>query len=284
MIRLGLVGSPIEHSLSPALHNSALQFCGLQGSYSLFPIKKDDMHGLNTLFDRIRTGELNGLNITIPHKQNAIKLVDELTPSARAVGAINTIYCKQGNLIGDNTDAPAFLEDLNKFLNKNLDSGWKKAEELDKSALILGAGGSARAVVYALVNAGWSITVTARRMEQAKELANSHLKVSQYDLHHIGELLPAIHLIINTTPAGMFPNTDVTPWMKGLAFPKNAALYDLIYNPLETLLVKQARAAGLKASSGIGMLVEQAALAFQLWTGLDIPRRVMFDAIDRSGL
>jgi len=279
MIRLGLIGFPLEHSLSPVLHSAALQACGLQGTYSLFPIKREDTRGLNILLNQVRTGELNGLNITIPHKQNVIPLLDELTPRARTIGAVNTIYLKDGKLIGDNTDAPGFLADLNNFFQESTPPWWKTEEGLEKSALVLGAGGSARAVAYALANTGWNLIVSARRMEQANDLSNSYIKVSHYDQIHISPLLSTIHLIVNTIPLGMYPKIDESPWIEGLAFPKKAFLYDLIYNPSETLLVRQARAAGLQARTGMGMLVEQAALAFELWTGLYIPRSLMLDAI-----
>jgi shikimate dehydrogenase len=282
MIRLGLTGCPLDHSLSPALHGAALQACGMQGSYSLFPIPRDDIQGLRALLEQVRAGELTGLNITIPHKQNVFPLVDELTPPARAIGAVNTIYLKEGKLIGDNTDAPGFMMDLNKFLQEGYIKVGKNDGGTGKSALILGAGGAARAVAYALAKAGWSITIASRRIEQAREMANSHWQVCHYDASHIGLLLPTFHLIVNATPVGMFPNTAASPWRDSLAFPKEVAMYDLIYNPRETQWVRQARAAGLLASTGIGMLVEQAALAFQLWTGQDIPRSVMFDALDAT--
>jgi shikimate dehydrogenase len=282
MIRLGLIGFPLEHSLSPVLHSAALQACGLQGTYSLFPIKREDTRGLNTLLNQVRTGELNGLNITIPHKQNIIRFLDELTPLARTVGAVNTIYLKDGNLIGDNTDALGFLNDLKNIYQESKALEWKKAGGIDKFALILGAGGAARAVAYTLMNTGWTITVAARRIEQAKDLANSHLNVSQFDRFHITPILSTVHLIVNTIPLGMYPKINASPWIEGLEFPKNAVLYDLIYNPPETFLVQQARAAGLHAITGTGMFVEQAALAFKLWTGYDIPRSIMFEAIKIS--
>src|SRR5688572_33382803 len=112
MIRLGLIGYPLGHSLSPAIHTAALQSCGLEGSYSLFPIHPDDKQGLKELLDRVRHGEIRGLNVTIPHKQNAIEFLDELTPTAQAIGAVNTIYMRDTRLIGENTDALGFLTDL----------------------------------------------------------------------------------------------------------------------------------------------------------------------------
>jgi shikimate dehydrogenase len=284
MIRLGLIGCPVEHSLSPALHRAALQACGLQGSYSLFTVPRDDILGIITLFDKVRSGELTGLNITAPHKHVTIPLLDELTPRARAIGAVNTIYLKDNRLVGDNTDAPGFITDLNKFLNGASAHGPIMDGSLQKAALILGAGGAARAAAYALTNAGWMVTIAARRVEPAREFANSQLRVVQYDARQLIPLLSTFRLIVNTTPVGTFPNINETPWIDGLAFPKAAVLYDLTYNPRETKLVKQARAAGLRASTGMGMLVEQAALAFQLWTGQDIPRSLMLGAVNQTEL
>ena len=118
--QLGLIGFPLGHSLSPKIHAAALKACGLQGTYSLFPISPDDKQGLHSLLARVRAGEIHGLNVTIPHKQNVIPLLDELTPTAKAIGAVNTIYLRDDKLIGDNTDAAGFLADLKKFMG-----GWR---------------------------------------------------------------------------------------------------------------------------------------------------------------
>ena len=140
MIQLGLIGHPLGHSLSPKIHIAALKACGLQGDYSLFPIYPDDKQGLRDLITCVRFGEIIGLNVTIPHKQNAIEFMDALTPTAKAIGAVNTIYLRDGKLIGDNTDAEGFLSDLNQFLTKSQSSIANR-----KSSIVLGAGGSARA-------------------------------------------------------------------------------------------------------------------------------------------
>jgi len=279
MIRFGLIGYPLGHSLSPILHTAALRACNLQGDYSLYPVEPNDLPSLRDVLNKIRTGELTGLNVTIPHKQNIIQFLDELTVSACTIGAVNTIYLKEDKLIGDNTDAPGFLTDLNGFLKEDTDLIEEKDE---KSVLILGAGGSARAVIYALQNAGWAIDIAARRIEQAQRLANRHLRVIPYDSFHISKLLSEIQLVVNTTPVGMSPNINASPWIDGLAFPQGAVVYDLIYNHRETLLVKQARVSGLRATTGAGMLIEQAALSFQLWTGQKIAHNVMLDAINET--
>ena len=271
MIKLGLIGYPLGHSLSPKIHTAALKACELEGNYSLFPIHPEDRQGLRDLIARVRSGEIIGLNVTIPHKQNVIEFMDELTPTANAIGAVNTIYMREDKLIGDNTDAPGFLSDVKRFIgNREL--------EIGKSAIVLGAGGSARAVVYAIANDGWNVTIAARRMEQAHQLADSfsthHFPLTTFDLQPL-----TFDLILNTTPLGMTPNTESSPLPKNLSLPANAFVYDLVYNPPETKLVRDARTQGLNASTGLGMLIEQAALAFETWTGHNPPRDVLFESV-----
>jgi shikimate dehydrogenase len=276
MIRLGLVGYPLAHSLSPAIHAAALRLCELEGDYSLFPVPPGDLRDLLDLLVRLRTSEIRGLNVTIPHKQTVIPLLDELTPAARAIGAVNTICAHDGRLIGDNTDAPGFLADLKRSLNP-LDG---------RAVLVLGAGGSARAVVYALLGDGWQVTVAARNVEQAMVLSRQFPeaagRIAQVELQDktLAPLLSGQALVVNATPVGMSPDVDASPWPAGLDFPKHAGVYDLVYNPRETVLVSQARRTGLRAVTGLGMLVEQAALAFELWTGREVPRDVLFEAVN----
>ncbi|MBK9207321.1 MAG: shikimate dehydrogenase [Anaerolineales bacterium] len=269
--QLGLIGFPLGHSLSPSIHTAALKARGLHGDYSLFPISPEDKQGLKDLLARVRAGEIHGLNVTIPHKQNVIELMDELTPTAKVIGAVNTIYMREDKLIGDNTDAPGFLADLKRVSNSSF--------IIPHSALVLGAGGSARAVVYALLNDGWEVTLAARRIEQAQQLvdsfANYQLQVADFSsliIHHSS-------LIVNTTPIGMTPNIEASPLPEMTTFAENTFIYDLVYNPRETKLVKDARAQGLSATTGLGMLIEQAALAFEKWTGLNADRAAMQKAV-----
>ena len=273
MIQLGLIGYPLGHSLSPKIHSAALKACGLEGNYSLFPIHPDNKQGLNDLLARVRSGEITGLNVTIPHKQNVIEFMDELTPTAKTIGAINTIYLRNNKLIGDNTDALGFLSDLKRFLTM------ETRRHGDSNALVLGAGGSSRAAVYALINDSWNVTIAARRIEQAQQLANSFTHHELLVTDNISNIeLSNIALIVNTTPIGMTPNIDQSPWPENLSFP-NAMIYDLVYNPRETKLVKDAHAQGLQAATGLGMLIEQAALAFEIWTGHNPPRAIMLSSI-----
>lgn len=278
---LGLIGYPLGHSLSPKIHTAALKACGLEGSYSLFPIHPDDKDGLKDLLARIRSGEITGLNVTIPHKQNVIEFMDDLTPTAEAIGAVNTIHLREGKLIGDNTDAAGFLADLKKNMAESPSP--KMGEGLgvrEKSALVLGAGGSARAVVYALLTDGWDVTVSARRIEQAQELVSQFKNADAAELNVKTFQLSNFQLIINTTPLGMTPNIDQSPLPENLSLPSNAFVYDLVYNPRETKLVRGAHSQGLRATTGLGMLIEQAALAFELWTGHTPPRDVLWTAVD----
>jgi shikimate dehydrogenase len=269
---LGLTGFPLSHSLSPKLHNAALAAAGLEGSYSLFPVDPAHPDELAHLLGRVRRGEIHGLNVTIPHKQSVLPLLDELSETARAIGAVNTIYAKDGRLIGDNTDAAGFWDDLSSHLTSPIFRNSKMGEA--GRGLVLGAGGSARAVVFALQAYGWDVSVAARRIEQAQAL------VTEFGLQAAQSLNAPISnfdLLVNTTPLGMTPNTETCAWESD--FPPGAFVYDLVYNPPETLLIKRARAAGLQASNGLGMLIEQAALAFELWTGHNAGRSAMRNSL-----
>jgi shikimate dehydrogenase len=260
----------------------------------------DDSAELPDLLERLRIGEIHGLNITIPHKRTVMPHLDDLTPAANAIGAVNTLYTEAGQLIGDNTDAPGFYTDLYARL---------PGAGSCSRAIVLGAGGSARAVVYALLQDDWEVTVAARRLAQADNLIDtikrqgtqvpgntdhgirlggsvkainlSQDSLSRYLSQAISQDQQAL-LIVNTTPLGMLPETDASPWPAGIPFPASAMLYDLVYNPPETALLHLARSQGIPAVNGLGMLVEQAILSFERWTGCRPPRQVMYAAIARQ--
>jgi shikimate dehydrogenase len=288
---LGLIGWPLAHSLSPRLHTAALRAAGLEGEYRLYPIAPGAAQEkeLADLLEQVRKKELHGLNVTIPHKQAVIPLLDELTPVARAVGAVNTIYPRDRGLIGENTDVFGFLADVNRFIVAAL-SALPVTESVTpkRTALVLGAGGAARAVVYALLLSGWNVFIAARRLEQAKEVgerfAMSREQLSgDYErpsaICHspsaIGDIAPTCQLIVNCTPLGMSPNITASPWPEAVPFPSHAMVYDLVYHPVETAFVRSARQAGLQAANGLGMLIEQAALSFECWTGRVADREAM---------
>lgn len=277
---LGLIGYPLEHSISPSLHQAALRALQLSGEYKLYPV--DPMPKgepqLKQLIEDLRAGEISGLNVTIPHKQSVLPWLDALTPTATAIGAVNTIYLDGGKVTGDNTDALGFLNDIKSS------SLWIK----DGTAIILGAGGAARAVCYALAKSGWGIYIAARRVEQAQSLVEHiaalgtgkqrSMKALELDHAAMQPFLENCNLIVNTTPAGMAPQVSGNPWPSELSLPSHIGVCDLIYNPAETAFLKQARAAGCEARNGVGMLVAQAVLSFELWTGAAAPKEAMLEA------
>jgi shikimate dehydrogenase len=275
-IHLGLIGFPLGHSYSPRLHAAAFESCNLNGDYHLFQIPPfpKGKKTLTGLLQKVRDEEIVGINVTIPHKQNVLSLLDQLTPSAQSIGAVNTIYLKDDRLIGDNTDARGFIRDLNRHF---------PPQPEQKQVLVLGAGGSSRAVTFALSRNGWQVAVAARRLEQARELAKNFStkddSVESYTLTEstLKTLTPS--LIVNTTPVGMFPHVTESPWPSSIPFPAKAFIYDLVYNPTETLLVRQAKEAGLNAVNGLGMLIEQAALSFEIWTGHSPSRTALMKAV-----
>jgi len=283
MIRLGLIGHPLEHSYSRILHERALRVTGKEGTYQLWDIPPSP-HVSELLQARVhalRKGTIQGLNVTIPYKERILPHLDGLTSRARAIGAVNTLFGdKKGKVIGDNTDSPGFWQDVRRMLPAGDNGSQPKA-------LILGAGGGARAVAHALLNQDWKVAVAARRITQAEELS------SQFEEPHgsletcaLSPYIPlpveAVSLIVNATPVGMAPDEDASPWPENWRFPPGAAVYDLVYHPPRTRFLEQARERGLKTRNGMGMLVEQAALAFKRWTDVEPPREDMYRAVETS--
>ena len=269
-MRLALLGYPLSHSLSPAMHNAALQAVGLSDwCYDTMPA---ELERLAEAVAVLRGSDYAGANVTVPHKEAIIPFLDGLTPVAEAIGAVNTIVKQGGQLIGHNTDAAGLLADLHAH----------DVHVSHRPVLILGAGGAARAAVAACAGVGAQIRLIARRREQAQSLMTDDQLLDVFDWTPLGFLQASDNcaLILNSTPLGMTPYIDASPWLDGTPFPPDAFVYDLVYNPVETLLVRQARAAGLRAATGLGMLIEQGALAFELWTGKSAPREVMRKAAE----
>ena len=265
--RLGLLGYPLGHSLSPRLHTAALRALGWSGEYRLYPVPPNADDALRGWVERLRAGQLHGLNVTIPHKTAVLPWLDGLEPVAQAVGAVNTLFrTASGRVRGDNTDVAGFWHDARARLPLDHPRAWR--------GLILGAGGAARAVAYALTTRGMPVWVLARRLAQAEALAQALTPYGHAALHAAPwEALPALvrepgprWLIVNATPVGMTPHVHTSPWPAEVPWPTGAAVYDTVYNPRPTRFVRQARAAGLPAADGLGMLVEQAVHAFVRWT------------------
>ena len=284
MYRLGLIGYPLGHSLSPVLHQAALEEAGLEGEYRLYEIPPQEVEDrLSRLLDDLRHGRVHGLNVTIPYKQRVMAWVDVLTHAARACGAVNTLYVEGERVVGDNTDALGFWEDLRRCFPAVQGSRWR--------GVVLGAGGAARAVVYALLQQGWPVHVLARRVEQAHELA-AHFRAQGLGTVQVHPWEARAHsrvpwlqaelpvLLVNATPVGMHPHSQASPWPEEGPWPPRGAVYDLVYNPRETRFLQAARRAGLPAAGGLGMLIWQAALAFERWT--QVPAQSVLPAIGKA--
>jgi shikimate dehydrogenase len=262
--KVGLIGFPVEHSISPAMHNAAFKQLGMDWVYDAMAIPPDILkYGIR---EPMQHGYI-GLNVTVPHKEAVMRFVmpDAI---ARAVGAINTIDFRTNT--GTNTDVQGLIDDL-------------KAHHIplkDQTILVLGAGGAARAAVYGLVREGAKVIVVNRTMQKAQVML-ADLTVSAGIRHvDVMTLDEAVEhtpsLIINCTSAGLYPNVDDSPWIDGVPFPKNITVYDMIYRPQKTKFMSQAENAGGRAIGGLGMLVRQGALSFKLWTGVDAPLETMF--------
>jgi len=266
-----LIGWPIRHSISPAMHNAAFQTLGIDGDYSLLPVERPE--DLEKTISALKADpEWVGANVTVPYKEKILPHLDRLEGAAAALKAVNTIVRKGGKLIGHNTDMPGFLADLKR-------NGMDPA---GKPALVIGSGGAARAVVLGLVSCGCTVCLVAVIREQAaalaSELGRGRVEAIGWDDLRLAAKVNDAAMIVNTSPVGMWPKTDATPWPKGLALPGSASVYDLVYNPLETRFLREAKSLGAKTAGGLGMLVEQGALAFELWTGARAPRAVMLKA------
>jgi shikimate dehydrogenase len=274
---VGLIGWPVEHSVSPAMHNAAFENLGLPWRYTLLPTPPNRVKAV--LHD-LKVRGYRGANVTVPHKQAVMPYLDEVDDAAQAIGAVNTIVVQEDALVGSNTDAGGFIADL-------YASGF---DPIGRRALILGAGGASRAVVYALARVGCTVMIHNRTVRRAAELAGwlqdvvPHTVVSWVPASTSLADLPLadLDLLVNTTPLGMWPQTAASPWPEALPVPAHWTVYDLVYNPAETQLLVQAAATGAAAIGGLGMLVHQGALAFKLWTGQAPPTDIMRVAAERA--
>lgn len=275
---VGLIGWPTGHSVSPLMHNAAFEALGLDWRYIPLPVSTGLPTRIGDAVLGVRALGLHGANVTVPHKQAVIAYLDELTDAALSIGAVNTIIVQpDGRLLGDNTDAPGFIADLR-------DNG---VDPQGQNVLILGAGGSARAVVYGLATAGASaITIANRTLDRARELVatlqpslpNCQLQACAMP-DDLADVTQRSAVIVNCTSLGMTPNVEGLPWLPELPFRKDQAVYDLVYNPRKTRLLEQAESEGAMAIGGIGMLVWQGAIAFERWTGITPPVDIMRQAI-----
>lgn len=263
MKRLYLLGQPIAHSLSPALHNAALAALGLAWRYELLELSPDELPGAMA---RLRSDDCAGANVTIPHKETIVALLDGLGESAREIGAVNTVVKQGGRLLGENTDAPGFLRAL-------------AAEAIDPRGArvaLIGAGGAARAVGFALGAAGpRSLAILNRTPERARSLADDLAR--RFPEIAVGlEQSEEADLLVSAIP----PSAEFD-WV-GPRLAPGAVAYDLTYRAATTPFLSWAAAAGARTANGLGMLVHQAAASLAMWTGREAPVDLMFGAARRA--
>lgn len=268
---LGIIGHPVAHSASPAMHNAAFAAQGMHAMYGAFDVPPSQ---LEKAIAGIRTLGLLGVNVTIPHKEAVMAYLDDVAPTARQVGAVNTIINRGGRLIGYNTDGWGFLLSLE-------ERGIRLA---GRSAVVLGAGGAARAVALHLGMAGVArLTIINRSRSRAEFLAADLARARTPVRADVaepgsGEALAALAeagLVVNCTPLGMDPDRESTPLEDVSILPGGCVVYDTIYRPLETRLLREARRRGLMTINGLAMLVHQGACAWEYWFGRRGPVDVM---------
>lgn len=263
-----LIGHPLGHSVSPAMHNAAYKHLGLDFEYSLKDISPKELLAVSR---KLKADTVAGFNVTIPYKEAIMPYLDEITELAEKIGAVNTVKNENGKLIGYNTDGPGFLESLKE------DAGFNPT---GKKTIILGAGGAGRAIAATLAeNRAKSIIVHDPDEKKRNEMVEYLADLFDIEIKSSSNLQSEIEdasLLVNASPIGMHPKSHLSPIPYNLS--PNLVVYDIVYNPKETELLKQAKKAGARAVSGLGMLVRQGALAFSIFTGQPAPYQVMLDA------
>jgi shikimate dehydrogenase len=275
---VGLIGYKLSHSISPQFQQAAFDYLGLDIRYEIWETTKDD---LPAVMEGWRDASKLGANVTIPHKEAVLQLLDDVDNDARRIGAVNTIVNRAGKLIGYNTDASGFMRALR-------DDG--AFPPRNKRVVLLGAGGAARAVGFALVDAGVKSLVVLDRTQSRGEALAWDLKVSDTEVVALswkdGRTLMALaecDLLVNCTSVGMKDSSGEGKSPLGIGLiPKRALVYDVVYNPLETPLLAAARKAGARTLGGLPMLVYQGAASFELWTGKSAPIDIMMRVAKRA--
>ena len=273
--RVGLIGFPVEHSLSPIMHNAAFRALNMEDwHYDAMSIPPDILRlGLREPRDH---GYI-GLNVTVPHKE---AIMEYLRPDekARAIGAVNTVDFRSN--LGTNTDADGFINDLRAH----------NVAIAGARVLVLGAGGAARAAVYGLVRADADVAIVNRTKTRADKLVSELRSSASVDGLRVMTLDEAaewgMSLIVNCTSVGLHPHVNQSPWIHGLPFPVGVTVYDMVYRPANTALMQQCVAHGGRAIGGLGMLARQGAIAFELWTGveppIDLMQKVLQDTLENA--
>ncbi|SDE81287.1 shikimate dehydrogenase [Fontibacillus panacisegetis] len=270
---LGVMGDPILHSKSPAMHMAALKATGVPGTYVPLHVTRNN---LKDAIQGVRALGFRGVNVTVPHKVEVMKYVDVIDEGARYIGAVNTIVNDEGVLTGYNTDGIGYIRSLKEEAISDLRG---------KNVLVLGSGGAARGVIYALLKEGpGNVIVANRTSSKAEKLAQEWSQLGNIkgcSIDKVPDYVAGVDLLINTTSVGMYPDIEASP-IKADLIPDGIVVSDLIYNPLKTELLRQAEMKGCVIHNGLGMFVYQGGYAFEYWTGLTAPIDAMREAVSGS--
>jgi len=254
---IGVVGNPIEHSLSPPMHNNAYKQMNMDYVYVAFSVDN-----IEKLIESAKTLNIIGLNITIPYKTQVIEYLDEIDETAKQINAVNTITFKNGIAKGYNTDGTGAVKSILEYTSLK-----------DKNVLVIGAGGASKAITFTLLNQEIKeLNIANRSIENAQKLKDNLIKQTGYEninchrIKDVESIIEDMDIIINTTPIGMYPNTDVNPPIATDKISQKHTVMDIIYNPMETTLLKQAKENGATVIPGTHMLINQAVTAFELFT------------------
>ena len=274
---VAIIGYPVSHSLSPRIQNAAFAAAGLDYCYLALEVRPED---IEAAVRGLRAANFAGLNVTSPHKESIIPLLDELTEDARAVGAVNTVANRGGRWVGTNTDVTGFrrLLELNGLYRRGM------------KAVVLGAGGAARAALYVLGQVATEVVLLNRTLRRAEELLRTvplqggcAALALPLDRHSLSAQLEETDLLVNTTTVGMHPNDQASPVPEDVKIPARCGVVDMIYMPPKTRLLELAERSGAKAVSGHDMLLYQAMDAFIFWTGVQ-PDVAVMDRALRSAI
>lgn len=268
----GVFGDPVDGNPTGVMEEAAYQACGLNYRYLTLKVTKDDF---DDAMKSIRALHMKGMNLTMPHKINVIPYLDEISEAAGIIGAVNTIVVRDGKLFGENTDGKGFVQAL-----KN-----QEVSLAEKKIVILGAGGAAKAIaVECALEGASSVTIINRTKERAEELASvlrQHTKANSVGIQwESGQKIPAdTDILINATSIGLMPDADIKPDIDYDTVLGHMVVSDVVFNPAETLFLKEAAARGAKTVNGLGMLACQGALNFTLWTGVEAPLALMEETL-----
>lgn len=270
---VGLIGHPVEHSFSPPMHNAAFEKLGMDYAYVAFDV---DPNNLGSAIEGAKSLNIKGFNVTIPHKIEVMQFLDEIDEVAGLIGAVNTIDFK--NMKGYNTDGIGAVRAIEEVISIK-----------DKNVVIAGAGGASRAISFYLAKYGAdSITILNRNVDRAISLAGDVLDsgliadVQADSISEINNYLSNADILVDTTPMGMHPHVDDEPIARAEDMHEDLVVFDAVYNPNETVLIKEAIKAGAKPVYGIKMLLYQGAESFKIWTGVDAPVDEMEKALRQT--